>query len=208
MRFSLLLCAAGPALALSWHAFAHGGAPADPPDTAPVSEAVSEAAPAAPPVPSPQDEDCVTEPTRAFEESLGEPVAWPEDGQTVHTPAGLSVLDRPVSYVLVKRGSGGEIEEVGYRLSGLQRRIGQPHDRALLKAFDDAFQSARCAGSTQSSCGVVYRPTGTPFTGAEIGSGEIDVARSARGPALGLIKADYDLLDADPVFLVCFYRGK
>lgn len=150
---------------------------------------------------------CLAELTDEFERFLGEPVAWPDDGQTVHTPAGLTILDRPISYVLVKRDDpGGPISEIGYRLQGMTRKVGQPHEASLLKAFDDEFTAAKCADSTQSSCGVIYRPEGRAFNGAEIGSGEVFVARGARGPSLALIKADYDLLDADPVFLVCFYR--
>lgn len=152
---------------------------------------------------------CGTEVTSELEASLGEPVAWPDEGQTVHTPAGLTVLGHPVSYVLVKRGgAGGRIDEIGYRLQGLERKVGQPHDQRLLRDFDAEFDSADCADSKESSCGVVYRPNGGTFTGAEIGSGEVYVARDARGPSLALIRTDYDLPDSDPVFLVCFYRGE
>lgn len=201
MRFSYLVGAAALALAAP-PVPAQDGQPVGQLET--VEPALAATAPAA----FEHPEGCLTEITGAFENYLGPPVAWPEDGQTVHTPAGLSVLDRPVSYVLVKRDdAAGPVSEVAYRLQGMTRKVGQPHDSALLKAFDGEFKSADCAGSTQSSCGVVYRPNGKPFNGAEIGSGEIDVAGNARGPSLALIKADYDLMDADPVFLVCFYRG-
>ena len=193
MRFSSILLT-GALLAAPWQAPAQDATPAE------------EAAESKPFV---QDEACMTEITPELEASFGEPVAWPEEGHTVHTLAGLTVLDRPVSYVLVKRdGAGGRIEEIGYRLQGMQRKVGQPHDPQLLKAFDDAFDKANCANSKESTCGVIYRPDGRAFTGAQIGNGEVDIARSARGPSLALIKADYDLLDADPVFLVCYYRGE
>jgi hypothetical protein len=202
MRFSPILIA-GALLVAPWQAPAQ--------DAAPAGEAGEE--PAAAPEPAAetkrfvQDKACMTDVTPELEAFFGEPVAWPEEGHTVHTPGGLTVLGQPVSYVLVKRsGSDGRIDEVGYRLQGLQRRVGQPHDAGLLKAFDSEFEAAKCVGSTLSSCGVMYRPNGSAFAGAQIGSGEIDVSRDARGPSLALIEADYDLLDADPVFLVCFYR--
>ena len=195
MRFSQILLA-GTLLAAPWQA--------------PAQEAATEEASAAQAAPAEaksvvQDEACMTELTPQLEASFGEPVAWPDDGQTVHTPAGLTALGHPISYVLVKR-SGERIEEIDYRLQGMQRKVGQPHDAQLLEAFDDEFDGAKCAGVTQSSCGVAYKGDG-PFSGAQIGSGEIYVAGNARGPSLALIEADYDLADADPVFLACFYRG-
>ena len=78
---------------------------------------------------------------------------------------------------------------------------------ALLKAFDGEFESAKCADVKLSSCGVNYRANGKPFNGAMIGSGELDVAGNARGPSLALVEADYDLDDADPVFLVCLFEA-
>lgn len=204
MRFSCTI-AAGVLLLSPWATSAQdASAPLS--DDAVAAEAENPAAPE--PGPPVQDEPCTDDATPELEQSFGETQAWPDDGQAMYTPAGLSVLGHQVSYVLVKHGgSGGRIEEIGYRLQGMQRKVGQPHDAALLKAFDDEFKGADCAKSTQSSCGVVYRPEGKAFTGAEIGSGEIDVGSDARGPSLALIEADYDLLDADPVFLVCFYRG-
>ena len=155
-----------------------------------------------------QDKPCMDDLSDELERSFGEPAAWPAEGQTLHTPAGLTVFERPVSYVLLKRGgAGGKIDEIGYRLQGMLRQVGQPHDSALLKAFDAEFKGSECASSKESSCGVIYRNEDHAFSGAEIGSGEVYVSREARGPMLALVKDDYDLLDADPVFLVCFYRG-
>lgn len=204
MRVSFTVAAA--ALMLTpWATIAQDSEPAA--EGAPASETAA-AAPAAPP-PFKHDKDCMDEVSSELVTFLGEPVAWPEEGHTVHRPAGLTVLGHPVSYVLVKRGGpGGRIDELGYRLEGMQRKVGQAHDAKLLRAFDDKFDGAECARSTESSCGVIYEGKNRSFTGAEIGSGEIDVARNARGPSLSLVKADYDLLDSDPVFLVCFYRGE
>ena len=199
MRFSPILLT-GALLVAPWQAPAQDAAPASDAEPEPAAQPAAEAKPFV------QDEACMTEITSEAEASFGEPVAWPDDGQTVHTPAGLKILDRPVSYVLVKRGGGGQIDEIAYRLQGMQRKVGQPHDSGLLKAFDEEFDGAKCAGVQQSSCGVAYRGD-DPFSGAQIGSGEVYVGSGARGPSLALVKADYDLLDADPVFLVCFYRS-
>ena len=198
MRFSPILLT-GALLVAPWQAPAQDAAPASETEPEPAAQPAAEARPFV------QDEACMTELTPQLEASFGEPVAWPDEGQTVHTPAGLTALGHPISYVLVKRSSE-RIEEIDYRLEGMQRKVGQPHDAQLLKAFDDEFDGAKCAGVKQSSCGVAYRGDG-PFSGAQIGSGEIYVGSDARGPSLALIEADYDLADADPVFLACFYRG-
>jgi len=200
MRFSQLI-------AVSAFALAAAPSPAQETEPAPAAEAAAPAA--APPAAAfEHPKGCPTELDDEFTSFLGEPVAWPGDGQTLHTPAGLSVLDRPVSYVLVRHDDpAGPVSEIAYRLQGMQRKVGQPHDAGLLKAFDDEFDSADCAASKLSSCGVNYRSNGKPFNGALIGSGELDVAGNARGPSLALVEADYDLMDADPVFLVCSYRG-
>ena len=160
MRFSQLLLA-GTLLAAPWQAPAQ--------EAAAEEASVAQAAPAAEAKSAVQDEACMTELTPQLEASFGEPVAWPDEGQTVHTPAGLTALGHPISYVLVKRSSE-RIEEIDYRLEGMQRKVGQPHDAQLLKAFDDEFDGAKCAGVKQSSCGVAYRGDG-PFSGAQIGSG-------------------------------------
>jgi hypothetical protein len=155
------------------------------------------------------DKACMDEVTPELEAFFGEAVAWPDEGQAVFTPAGLTILGHPVSYVLVKHGGpDGVIDEIGYRLEGMQRKVGQPHEAKLLKDFDAEFHAADCSDSKQSVCGVIYDGKDTVFTGAEVGSGEIYVGRDARGPSLALVEADYDMADADPVFLVCFYRGK
>ena len=193
MRFTYTLAAGALAL-LPWATSAQDAAPEE---GTPAVEAAA--------APFKQDEPCMREITPELTQSFGEAVAWPDDGHALYTPEGLSVLGHAVSYVLVKQ-RGDAIEEIDYRLDGLQRKVGQPHDGALLRTFDKEFDKADCADSKESSCGVLYRGD-TSFTGAEIGSGELYVSSSARGPKLALVKSDYDLLDADPVFLVCFYRG-
>ena len=223
MRFPMTLTA-GALLLLPLAASAEDTAEATA-DAAPVAEAASDAVPdaespageaagadAAAPVEEPkvfkQDKPCMPKITDALLASFGEVTAWPDDWIEMYTPEELSAFGHPISYILAKHGGpGGKIDELDYRLEGMQRKIGHPHDPELLKAFDKEFKNADCAGSTQSSCGFIFKPD-QPFTGAEIGSGEIDMGRGARGPKLNMVKGDYDLLDNDPVFLVCFYRGK
>ncbi len=200
MRFSLILTA-GASLLLPFAATAQDPAP-------PPAPAADAAAPPEAPKVFKQDKPCMDKVTDELIASFGEVAAWPDDDIEMYTPAGLEILGHPVAYVLAKhRGENGKIDELDYRLQGMQRKVGQPHDAELLKAFDKEFQKADCAKSKQSTCGVIYRPD-QPFTGAEIGSGEIDMGSKARGPKLDLVQADYDLLDSDPVFLACFYRGK
>ena len=201
MRFSFAVAAVTLMLAAG-HAPAQE---AEPPDAAePAGESEAQ-----PPAFDLSDKACEVRFTPEFEAALGEPVAWPNDGETVHTPAGVTKLGHAVSYVLVKRDDAGKVFEVGFRLAGMGRVIGQPHDSRLLRAFDDAFDGADCARSRESSCGVAYRPSGgNTFVGAQIGSGEVYIGPNARGPSLSLVEADFDALDADPVFLVCFYRSE
>jgi|GEM_PF-7110453 len=207
MRFSLL----GTACVLM---FAPGAALAQ--DDVPAEASPAAEAPPAgmtPPLTAPEppsDETCAGEVTPALLESFGEPVAWPIEGQTVHRPTGVEKLGHGVRYVLVKRRADGAVDEVGYRLEGMERTVGEAHDSRLLRDFDKEFSGAQCGKSEESACGVIYEPGthGKRFTGAEIGSGEIDIGSGARGPELALIEADYDLLDTVPVFLVCFYRDE
>ena len=178
-----------------------------PPDPA----AAAAAAPEAPATPEPpkvfkQDKPCMDNVSDELIASFGEITAWPAEVEEMYMPEGLSTFGHPVAYVLVKHnGPGGKIDEIDYRLQGMQRTVGQPHDAALLRAFDKEFKGASCAKSKESSCGVAYK-TDKGFSGAEIGSGEIDVGDGARGPQLAMVQADYDLLDSDPVFLACYYR--
>ncbi|MXO59934.1 hypothetical protein GRI89_10320 [Altererythrobacter salegens] len=206
MRFSHLV-AASVSLLLPLAATAQDAPP-------PPEPAADGAVPAeAPPPPEAttafkQDKPCMEKVSDELIYSFGEVTAWPDDGVEMYTPSGVEILGHPVAYVLVKHGGdGGKIDELDYRLQGMQRKVGTPHDSELLKAFDKEFKGADCAKATQSTCGVIYKAD-QPFTGAEIGSGEIDVGRSAKGPKLAMVNADYNLSDADPVFLACFYRGK
>ena len=139
---------------------------------------------------------------------FGAPAGNPEDGRTAYMPTGLTMLGREVSYVLVMRqGGDGPIEEVSYRLKDATRKIGSPPDGALSKAFDDAFYGGSCTKSKNSSCGVAYDPAKSEgLSGAELNSGSLWLEDKVTGPAIPLIRADLNLPDAAPIFLVCVYE--
>lgn len=143
-----------------------------------------------------------------FEASLGETVAWLEPGQTVHTPSGLKVLDKPVSYVIARRPAEGRpIQELHFRLQGLVRPYDQEYPLDLRRAFDKAFSASACATSTPPVCTMVYDgKTGAGrLSGGKLSLGDLFIPDDARGPALPLVEADYDTENGDPVFLVCLY---
>ncbi len=140
--------------------------------------------------------------------TLGEPAGNPEEGRTAYMPSGLQMLGHDVSYVLVMRdGADGPVEELAYRLKDMNRKIGSPPDSALSRAFDDAFQGGSCAKSKNSSCGVAYDPAQTDgLAGAELNSGSLYLEDKVSGPAIPLIRADFNMTDAAPLFLVCVYE--
>ena len=155
-------------------------------------------------------EGCPSGVTPELEAALGEPVAWLGAGQTVHTPAGLTMLGQPVGYVIAKRsGEGAAIGELDYRLQGAVRAFGERYPDDLRRAFDKEAPGAGCGGSNGGSCVVGVNSRGEPgkLSGVELGQGNLSVPADARGPALALVEADYDLEDADPVFLVCLFEA-
>jgi hypothetical protein len=142
--------------------------------------------------------------------TLGDPVGWLAAGQTVHAPAGLTMLGLSVAYVLVMRPSGdaaAPVAELDYRLQGATRPYGDRYEIDLRKAFDKGFTGSNCA-SANASCLVDYK-TSTPgdFSGAELSEGNVTMPKEAHGDGLGPVKADYNLDSADPVFLVCHYMA-
>ena len=203
MRFSTYAMAGAvvlaPCVVLAQDAGSDTAVPAAPAPDGAAADAAADA-PAPPPV-----KGCIEKLDAGFEETLGEVVGRPDKGQAMYTPAGMTMLERPVSYVLVAH-EGSKIDAIHYRLAGLERTIGEAYDGQLLKDFDDVFKGAECARSKESSCGVGYRGRGD-YSGAEVGSGELYVASDAEGSKIGMVEADYDLLDTAPVFITCYYRG-
>ncbi len=141
--------------------------------------------------------------------ALGEPVAWLATGQTVHTPAGLTMLGHPVAYVITfHAGDGtGPITELDYRLQGLNRPYGDRYSVDLRKAFDKGFEGSNCGSAQNASCVVDYQANADgDLSGAELSEGNISMPKEAHGDGLVPVKADYNLDGSDPIFLACHYK--
>ena len=142
--------------------------------------------------------------------SLGDPVGWLAAGHTVHAPTGLTMLGRPVAYVLAVRASGdaaAPITELDYRLQGITRPYGSRYTVDLRKAFDAGFKGSDC-GTGNASCVVDYKSSAAgEFSGAELSEGSISIPKDAHGDGLAPVKAYYILDSADPVFLICLYQS-
>ncbi|MXP40298.1 hypothetical protein GRI75_01400 [Altererythrobacter soli] len=155
-----------------------------------------------------QANDCPAGMSDEVEAALGETVAWLEAGQTVHTPAGLTMLDKPVSYVIAKRSAEGErIQQLDYRFNGLIRPADQEYPSDLRKAFDKAFNSSVCGKDRDPVCAITFsnKEGGGRLSGGKLSVGDLWIPDDARGPALQLVKADENLGNGDPVFLICLY---
>ncbi|HSQ96255.1 MAG TPA: hypothetical protein VLM18_09220, partial [Croceibacterium sp.] len=128
--------------------------------------------------------------------SLGDPVGWLGVGQTVHAPAGLTMLGQPVSYVLAIRAgadAAAPITELDFRLQGMTKPYGSRFEINLRKAFEKSFSGSDCA-SPQGSCVVDFKASGAgDFAGAELSEGNISMPKEAHGDGLGPVKADYNL---------------
>lgn len=157
-------------------------------------------------------DDCPMTMTPELESSLGDVAATLKPGSEVYQPAGLTMVGAPVSYILVTRqdqSDEGPIVRLDYRLGGVVRKFGDRYSPELRKAFDKGFTGSQCGSEKGVACVVSYQESSATrrLTGAELSSGELSIPKDASGPALPLVKADYDLDDADPVFLVCRYQG-
>lgn len=160
---------------------------------------------------SAEDIACPVKADAALATALGEPVAWLGAGQTVHAPAGLTMLGQTVAYVIVVHASAdaaAPITELGYRLQGLNRPYGNRYTVDLRKAFDKGFSGSNCGSGNSTSCLVDYKSNAAgDLSGAELSEGNITMPKEAHGDGLGPVKADYNLDGADPVFLVCHYQA-
>ena len=157
-------------------------------------------------------DDCPMTMTPELESSLGDVAATLKPGSTVYQPADLSMVGSPVSYIIATRqnqSDEGLIVRLDYRLGGVVRKFGDRYSPELRKAFDNGFTSSQCGSSKDTPCVVAYEANASTgrLTGAELSAGELSIPQDASGPALPLVKADYDLDDSDPVFLVCRYEG-
>jgi len=160
---------------------------------------------------APADEGgCPQKLTPELAAALGTPAAWLAPGQTVHNPAGLTVIGQPVAYVIARHAGGtddGAITELDYRLQGATKPFGQRYPTDLRKAFDKGYSGSDCA-SQNSSCSIGLKGGGAgTLSDAELSEGDLTLAKDAHGDALALVKADRDLSSADPVFLDCIYNA-
>jgi hypothetical protein len=141
--------------------------------------------------------------------SLGDPVAWLAPGQTVHAPAGLTMIGQPVSYVIAVRAGAdpaAQVTELDYRVKGMNKPYGSRFAIALRQAFAKGFSDNDCS-SPQGSCVMDSKASAAgDFSGAELSEGNISLPKDAHGDGLAPVKADYNLDGADPVFLVCHYQ--
>jgi hypothetical protein len=154
------------------------------------------------------DTGCPDKVSPELETSLGAPTGWLGAGETVHNPAGLTALGLPVSYALVRRtgGEAGAIAEIDYRIQGASRPFGQRYALDLRKAFDQNFDGTNCGSKEGVSCAVDYTGASTGrLHSAELSAGDLSIPKDAHGDSLPLVKADYDLDGAEPVFLACIY---
>lgn len=153
------------------------------------------------------DDACPPKITPEVESALGAAAATLGPGETVYTPAGAMVIGRPVSYVLVHRDADGKpITEIDYRFQGLNRPYGQRYTPDLRKSFDHAYPGTAC--TSNGSCATSYTgPAAGQLADAELGEADLTVPKGAQSDALSLVKADYDLSGADPVFLICHYKS-
>lgn len=157
-----------------------------------------------------EDIACPTKITPELVTALGEPVAWLGTGQTVHAPAGLTMIGRPVNYAIAfHAGDGtGPISELDYRLQGVNRPYGDRYPVDLRKAFDNGFKGSSCGSAQNTSCVVDYKANADgDLSGAELSEGNISMPKEAHGDGLAPVKADYNLDGSDPVFLVCHYQA-
>lgn len=196
MRFSCLtavsLAAAGALLPASWNAAAQ--------------DAASEAEPAAPSA----AEACPPQIEPDFVAGLGQPAARLDAEQAIYTPPGATALGRPVSYLIVtgpgeNDAADAPVQRLTYRLAGLNIRWGADYAPDLRTAFDRAFDTDAC-GDGGASCMVDFRGAEAgQRSGAELSNRAPTPPRGSNEGVMRVIKADYDLDGADPVYLVCHY---
>lgn len=142
--------------------------------------------------------------------ALGDSAATLGGDQTVYQPTGVTVMELPVSYVVVTKGAGGSIEEIDYRLQGIMRNYNEHYPKAVLEAFDKAYPGVGCSTGRVTACAMAYDLKGAPgkaLADARIGDPGFDVPAAGQGAVLGTIKTEYAHQDSGPVFLMCRYGG-
>lgn len=157
---------------------------------------------------------CPKQVDEGFARGLGPERAWLSDHDRVYQPAGLRMLGVPVSYVVVHRKETFDrqdrINRVMYRLQGVARASGQQYPVAVRQAFDRLY-GAHCA--TQSNNDSLHCFADLPLLDgvgqlakATVDRDDFYIDDSASGAALALARADADMPDASPGYLVCTYN--
>lgn len=150
------------------------------------------------------------------ERSFGEVKAWLGDDRPVYQPGKLQKLGEQVSYVIVDRVLtwDGEryaiagIERLRFRLAGISGNADTLYPERVRKAFDRAYRNAGCENGGELVCQLEMDASSQPgaLLSAELSEGNLVFGSDAYGPALPLIQADEEMIDASPAFLVCDYR--
>lgn len=203
MRFSCFtafgLAATGALLPAPWSAAAQDAAPVVAAESAPDAEVAAAAA----------AETCPPEVDADFATGLGQPAAWLDAEQAIYAAPGSTALGHPVSYLIVtgpgENGADAPVRKLTYRLAGLNTRWGAEYAPDVRTAFDRAFDTKAC-GDGSAACMVDFSgAVPGQRSGAELSNSAPSPPRDASEGVLRLLKADYDLDGADPIFLVCRY---
>ena len=152
------------------------------------------------------DDGCPSKATPELLTALGEPAVTLSGGQVIYQPANATILGKPVSYVVVTKGSGGGVDEIDYRVAGLTRKYGQRFPVDVLQAFDKTYNGT-CATTKVTACGAAFDSKAAgDLSAAQVNEAYIDLPSKGQGAALSMVKADFASPSQGPVFLVCQYN--
>lgn len=154
-----------------------------------------------------EDGTCPLEMTSERAEGFGEPGARLTPTQSVYTPDGLDLRGNAVSYVIVDRsaGSNGAVTRLTYRLANVNNTWGTDYELGVRQLYDESFDQDSCVES--GACMISFRgATKGARAGAELSNRMPPIPPGAEGEAMPLLRADYNLEGADPVFLICNYQ--
>lgn len=150
------------------------------------------------------------------ERGFGEVKAWLGDDRPVYQPGKLQKLGEQVAYVIVdrvltwdgQRYAVAGIERLRFRLAGVSGNSDTLYPERIRKAFDKAYKSAGCENGGELVCQLEMDASSQPgaLLSAELSEGNLVFGSDAYGPALPLIQADEEMIDASPAFLVCDYQ--
>ena len=154
-----------------------------------------------------EDGTCPLAITSERAEGFGEPSARLSPTQSVHTPDGLDLRGNAISYVIVDRSAGGDgaVTRLTYRLANVNNTWGTDYEPGVRRLYDESFDQDSCTES--GACMISFRgATKGGRAGAELSNRMPPIPPGAEGEAMPMLRADYNLEGADPVFLVCHYQ--